>query len=48
MEGGIVAAESSKPPPGFEIALLTHDAQALYSRAIKAGATKVSEPETKS
>ena len=44
---GFVAASPDKPPLGFEIALVTPDVPALYARAVKAGATVVSEPETK-
>jgi catechol 2,3-dioxygenase-like lactoylglutathione lyase family enzyme len=43
----VVAASPTKPPLGFEIALVTPDVAALYARAVKAGATVVSEPATK-
>jgi lactoylglutathione lyase len=43
----IVTASPNKPPLGFEIALVTPDVPALYGRAVKAGATVVSEPATK-
>ena len=43
----VVAASLNKPPLGFEIALVTPDVPALYARAVKAGATAVSEPATK-
>jgi lactoylglutathione lyase len=43
----VVAASPDKAPLGFEIALVTPDVPALYARAVKAGATAVSEPETK-
>lgn len=43
----VVAASPNKPPLGFEIALVTSDVPALYSRAVKAGAIVVSEPATK-
>jgi lactoylglutathione lyase len=43
----IVAASPNKPPLGFEVALLTANVPELYARAIKAGATPVSEPATK-
>jgi lactoylglutathione lyase len=43
----IVAASPDKAPLGVEIALVTPDVAALYARAVKAGATVVSEPETK-
>ena len=42
-----VAASPDKAPLGFEIALVTPDVPALYARALKAGATAVSEPATK-
>jgi catechol 2,3-dioxygenase-like lactoylglutathione lyase family enzyme len=41
------AASPDKAPPGFEIALVTPEVPALYARALKAGATAVSEPATK-
>ena len=40
-------ASPDKPPLGFEIALVTADVPALFARAVKAGATVVSEPATK-
>jgi lactoylglutathione lyase len=43
----VTAASPTKPPLGFEIALLTADVQALYAQAVKAGATSVTEPVTK-
>jgi lactoylglutathione lyase len=43
----IVAASPTKPPLGFEVALLTSDVPELYARAVKAGAASVSEPATK-
>ena len=43
----VMAASLNKPPLGFEIALVTPDVPALYARAVKAGATSVSEPATK-
>jgi len=43
----IVPASLDRPPLGVEIALLTADVQALFTRAVNAGALKVSEPETK-
>ena len=43
----VVAASLDKAPLGFEIALVTPDVPALYARAVKAGATSVSEPATK-
>jgi catechol 2,3-dioxygenase-like lactoylglutathione lyase family enzyme len=42
-----VASSADKAPLGFEIALMTSDVPALFARAVKAGATRVSEPETK-
>jgi lactoylglutathione lyase len=44
---GIVTASPDKAPLGFEIALVTSDVPAMYARAVKAGATVVSKPETK-
>jgi lactoylglutathione lyase len=43
----VVAASLDKPPLGVEIALVTADVPALYTQALKAGATPVSEPATK-
>jgi lactoylglutathione lyase len=43
----ILPASPDKMPLGFEIALVTTDVQALYDRAVKAGATVVSAPEAK-
>ena len=43
----LVAAVPDKAPLGVEIALTTPDVPALYQRALKAGATAVSEPATK-
>lgn len=42
-----VAASPDKAPLGVEIALVTSDVPALYARALKAGATSVSEPSAK-
>ncbi|MFA5264432.1 MAG: VOC family protein [Opitutaceae bacterium] len=42
-----VAASPDKAPLGVEIALVTADVPALFARAVKAGATVVSEPEAK-
>ena len=42
-----VLASPNKPPLGFEIALTTPDVPALFARAVKAGATPLSEPATK-
>ena len=44
---GFVATSPNKAPLGFEITLVTPDVRALYARAVKAGATVVSQPETK-
>jgi len=43
----VVAAAPDQPPLGMEIALTTPDVPALFQRALKAGATAVSEPATK-
>lgn len=43
----VVVASLNKAPLGFEIALVTPDVPALYARALKAGATVVSEPAAK-
>lgn len=43
----IVAASPDKAPLGVEVALVTPDVPALYTRAGKAGANAVSEPATK-
>jgi catechol 2,3-dioxygenase-like lactoylglutathione lyase family enzyme len=43
----VVATSPDKAPLGFEIALVTPEVPALYARAVKAGATAVSAPETK-
>ena len=47
LKEGFVAASPDKLPLGFEIALVTSDVPSLYARALKAGATAVSAPETK-
>ena len=44
LEQGFVGASPEKAPLGFEIALVTTDVAALYDRAVKAGATALSEP----
>ncbi len=41
------AASPDQAPLGFEIALVTPEVPALYARALKAGATAVTAPETK-
>jgi len=43
----VTAAAPDKTPLGVEIALTTSDVKALFARAMYAGATAVSEPETK-
>lgn len=43
----IVGAAPEEAPLSFEIALVTADVPELYARALKAGATAVSEPEAK-
>jgi lactoylglutathione lyase len=43
----VVAASPDKAPLGVEIALVTPEVAALYARAVKAGATVVSEPAAK-
>jgi uncharacterized glyoxalase superfamily protein PhnB len=43
----VVTASLDKAPLGVEIALVTPDVAALYARAVKAGATSVSQPATK-
>ena len=43
----VVPASLTQPPLGFEIALVTSDVSGLYHRAVKAGATPVSEPTAK-
>ena len=47
LQGGVTIAAPDKPPLGFEIALVSADVQALYDRALKAGAASVSAPEIK-
>ena len=43
----VVAASPDKPPLGFEVALVTTDVPALFTQAVKAGATVLSEPSVK-
>ena len=43
----VTTTSPNQPPLGFEIALTTSDVPTSYARAIKAGATAVSEPATK-
>jgi len=40
----VTGPSPDKPPQGVEIALVTTDVPALYSRAVKAGAISVREP----
>lgn len=47
LKPGVAATSPDKTPSGFEIALVTADVATLYARAVKAGATPVSEPATK-
>jgi uncharacterized glyoxalase superfamily protein PhnB len=43
----LVLASPTKAPLAFEIALVTTDVAGFYARALKAGASSVSEPATK-
>ncbi len=43
----VVTTAPERPPLSFEVAFTTADVPALYARALKAGATAVSEPEVK-
>jgi len=43
----VTAANPKREPLGVEIALTTPDVKGLFVRAVNAGATAVSEPETK-
>jgi lactoylglutathione lyase len=43
----IIPTSPDKPPFGAEIAFTTPDVPALYARALKAGATAMSEPAAK-
>jgi uncharacterized glyoxalase superfamily protein PhnB len=43
----VVATSLNQAPLDLEIALVTPDVPALYARALKAGATAVSEPVAK-
>ncbi len=43
----VTAASLEEAPLGVEIALTTPDVKALFVRAVNAGATAISEPETK-
>ncbi|MCF7763568.1 MAG: VOC family protein [Verrucomicrobia bacterium] len=43
----VLAASPDEAPLGVEIALVTPDVAGLYARAVKAGATAVSEPAAK-
>jgi lactoylglutathione lyase len=46
LQQDIILASADKPPLGVEIALVTTDVPALYTRAVKAGATSVRAPAT--
>ena len=43
----VVTAAPDKPPLAFEVALVTEDVNALFDRAVKAGAASVQKPATK-
>lgn len=43
----VTAASPKDAPLGVEVALTTPDVKALFVRAVNAGATAISEPETK-
>jgi len=43
----VTVSAAGKPPLGFETALVTNDVQSLYDRAVAAGASPESPPETK-
>jgi len=43
----VAAASLDKAPAGIEIAFVTADVRALYTRAVEAGAVSVSEPAAK-
>src|SRR5665647_953273 len=47
LQADVVAASLERAPLGVEIALVTPDVPALFARAVKAGATVMSEPATK-
>ena len=47
LKQSVLAAAPDKPPLGVEIALTTIDVPALFARALKAGATAISQPESK-
>src|ERR1041385_9231692 len=44
---GFTATAPGKKPLGFEIAFVSYDLKALFTRAVQAGATVVGEPATK-
>jgi uncharacterized glyoxalase superfamily protein PhnB len=43
----VAVSAAGKPPLGFETALVTSDVRSLYDRAVAAGASPESPPETK-
>lgn len=45
--GEVIAPTRTGPPLGAEIALTTPQVKEVYDRAVKAGATPLSEPKTK-
>lgn len=44
---GFEENDSKRPPAGFELAFVTDNVQAAYTRALAAGATPVSAPTSK-
>ncbi|WZB64191.1 VOC family protein [Achromobacter xylosoxidans] len=46
-EGGVIPAGASARPLGVEIAFVTQDVAGAHVRAVNAGATQLSAPETK-
>ena len=46
-EGGVIPAAASARPLGVEIAFVTQDVAGAHVRAVNAGATQLSAPETK-
>jgi lactoylglutathione lyase len=44
---GLSPARDDNQPPSFEVCLVTDDVTGAWNRAVEAGATGVSEPETK-
>ncbi len=47
IEGGVVPLDAGSKPQATEFGFATDDVEAAYRRAVKAGATPVSEPEVK-